>query len=344
MVENGLKRVAVIFNGSLPKEDLVAVLDRSFVRALQPFLLDEHHFDTVYRLDDECQTKDVRQDVICLPPTLDSLKAVVQGIKDSNTTVFTFVNGHGAPNGYLVGGIAGRDFADVLNMLPSAVSRITILHQCFGGAFRAFNLVDDNDLLWAYTSAGEFNITDASGLAILQKGIDPNGDGVHSLQEIFWRGQSYIYNKFSPFYRRFVFQRGLRFADRGLETKAVTPPFPNGVVEASDVSTYLKLTGQGSSQGVTVIGFEGQSETEVLRKHMEEAAQHYQGFTQFIWVPQAVAVQVVTDPERSMLKKESAYKIFYVGGDESRMFTTTENIVETLEKIYSGEKLQEKKK
>ena len=55
-----MKRIAIIFNGSLPMKDRVAAYDRSFVRELLPLLLDQQKFDAVYRLDKAAQEKALR--------------------------------------------------------------------------------------------------------------------------------------------------------------------------------------------------------------------------------------------------------------------------------------------
>ena len=348
----GVKRIAIIFNGSLPDKDLVAAIDRSFVRAMQPILLDEEHFDSVYRLDDECKTKDVRLEVFCFPPTLKSLEAVTADINSKfgnaeAVSVFTYVEGHGSSSHEIPtqnGLINGRDFAKVLGRLQPKFQRVTDLHMCYAGGYATFGLVDDNDLLKAYAGKDETNWSDAAGIAVLQRHVDPNKDGIVTTQESFWLGQSYIYNEFAPYRRRFVFQRGKNFIDRGLGTKAATPPFPASLVEVKEVMSYLKLAKSGASQGITVIGFEGENGGGALKKKMEEAAAAEGGFAQFLWVPKLIAFRMARPADATRLRKESLYKFFYHGANESLSFIADQNPLELLKKSYASEKIDGEKK
>lgn len=344
----GLTRIAILFNSSLPERDGTAAYDRSFILGLQPILLDEERFDRVYRLDDECAKRDVREEVLCLPPTLKSLETVVQEITDKFSTtgdevsVFTFVNGHGSPSYNLVG-IAGKDFAAVLNKLPSEVSRITTLHMCYGAGFALFGLMDENDLLKAYAGKEELNWDDATRITILQRDRDPNGDGILTNQEEFWLGQSYIYNSLAPYRRHFVFRRGPNFVDRGLGTKPATPPFPASLVEVKDVPHYLRLTQQGANQGITIIGLEGREGGKPLKKQLETAAVQEGGVTQFLWISRSLAAEAARPNDLPRLRKESIYKVFYHGSDESLSFNHRQSVKEVLRRIYFGETIGGKK-
>lgn len=344
-----LKRVAITFNGSLPNRDLVAAMDRTFVRELQTLLLDKEGFDAFYRLDDECKIKDVRTDVICLPPTLQSLEQVVQDIKkrfgsEPNVSVFTFVNGHGAASHEIPaqnGHISGGAFANLLDRLPASFSRYTHLHQCYGGGFVAFGLVDANDLLVAYAGKNELNWTDVLGVPVVE-GVewDTNNDGVRAMQESFWVAQRSIYaGTLTPMRRRFVFLRGTDFVDRGFGTSAAPPPFPLTVTEVQDVMHYLDLTKSGAEQGVTIIGFEGVQDGEDLRKNLEIAAARSGGSTQFLWVPRRLAQVVARDKDLDRAGGKSYFKVFYYGSDASKTFSYRRNIWNLLQNLYRGEDL-----
>lgn len=350
----GLHRIAIFFNGSLPMRDGLAAHERAFVREMYPLILEEQKFDKVYRLDDECETRDVRDDVVCLPPTLESLERVTREITsefvrpENEVSVFTFANGHGS-SGHTIptraGGIAGRSFAGVLNQFPKDVSRTTLLHMCFGGGYVTFGLADENDLLIAYSGGDEVNWADASRDALLQHRLqpdepyDPNGEGIFSMQEAFWLGQHYVYNTLAPFRRRFVFLRGRSYIDRGLGKIPAAPPFSPHLAEVQDVDSYLKLTMEGAKQGVTVIGFEGERGGESLRKMLEEAVAEEGEWTQFIWVPRHLAAEIVQPGDSKRLKKGSIYKLFYAGSDATASFEHRRDVRDVLGRLYSGKRI-----
>lgn len=345
-----IRRFAILWNSSLPRKDGVAAYDRSFTRDFQPILLDQEKFDRIYRIDHECRTHDVRREVVCADnPSPEALQRVVNELKTRDKVggdSFVYINVRGHGDASTLDEIGVDEFANIVGEIPPEVSRVTEFWQCEAGIFAELKpllskLVDDNDLLTADSGADELGRKGQTDVSILfAEDRDADGDRVKSFHEIFFGGRLSIFMEMFPAYRRFVYYAGPNFVDRGLGTKAATPPFPDRLVEVTSSFHYSRITNKITHPGVTLIAFEGRGGNAEFKKKLEEAAKEYRGTIQFLWVGEALAPRTM---ELKFLPRwqtgKSFFMLFYAGYQPELIFESDQNIDDVLHRLRTGQNL-----
>lgn len=99
----------------------------------------------------------------------------------------------------------------------------------------------------------------------------------------------------------------------------------------------------GAKEGVTVIGLEGARGGRALRKKLAAAAARGNGTTQFLWIPKKLSREIAGPGDEEGLSRQSIYKVFYTGSDESLSFTANHDVERILQRLSRGEEIVETK-